>query len=84
MESNNTQRKIIYPHIFYFGLESNPLKKSQQSRHCENPRFSGARVLVGGDSSRLLFWREKGFVLKTDFESNQSRQFVLLNKQKFV
>ena len=27
MESNNTQRKAIYPRIFYFGLESNPLKK---------------------------------------------------------
>ena len=72
MESNNRRRETIYQRIFYFGLESNPLKKysPQQSRHCENPRFSGARVLVGGDSSGILFWKEKGFVLKMGFEKN--------------
>ena len=41
MESDNTQRKAIYPRIFYFGLEFNP----QQSRHCENPRFFDAMFL---------------------------------------
>ena len=34
------------------------------------PAFFSTPVLVGGDL--------------TDVESNQSRQFVLLNKQKFV
>ena len=62
MESNNTQRKVIYPRIFYFGLESNPLKKSKspaESPLWEPAFFHDASVLVGGDL--------------TVVESNQSR-----------
>ena len=41
-------------------------------------------VLVGGDSSCFLFWKENDLFWKTNFEKNQSRQFVLLNKQKIM
>ena len=73
MKNNNRQRKVNYLRIFYFGLESNPLKKNKIPSGVATVRtrvFHNASVLVGGN---LM-----------DVESNQSRKFVLLNKQKFV
>ena len=58
MKNNNMQRKVICPRIFYLGLESNPLTKSPAESPLWEPVFL-TPVLVGGDSSCFLFWKEK-------------------------
>ena len=68
--------------LSFFNLEH--LGENYFNGGCENPRFSDASPRGRRFLLFSLLEREEGFVLKTDFESNQGRQFVLLNKQKFV
>ena len=70
MESNNTQRQAIYPSIFYFGLESNPLKGSIPSRVAivRTRVFSARASLWEAIPPVFSFGKKRDFVLKTDFE----------------
>ena len=74
MESNNRQSKVNLPCIFYFGLESNPLKKyiPQQSHHCENTRFLGAMSSWGAIPPAFFFGKRRVH-FDSGFENNQSR-----------
>ena len=69
MGSNNKQRKANYPRIFYFSLESNPLKQVPSRVATVRTRVFPARASLWAAIPSAFLLEIKGvFVLKMNFE----------------